>query len=121
MTARFRTAFIVLFVVALILGVLPFGAWAESADLFDAAAISGAVADIATTEVGLRRGYVEQNIQQRGPRIAANVALTGGCLALGRYYEKQGHKGWGRVLKLVPAVVFGGAAIKNIQTMRRKP
>lgn len=119
MTARFRTALIVLFVVALILGITPFGAWA--ADLFDAMAISGAVADIATTEVGLHRGYVEQNIQQRGPRIAANVLLTGTCLALGRHYEKQGHKGWAKVLKLVPFVVFGGAAVHNAIVMRRKP
>lgn len=89
-----------------------------SADVFDALAISGAAADVVTTEVGLRRGFVEQNIQNRGFRIGANVALTSGCLLGARELEREGHRGWAKVLKAVPFVVFGGAAVKNIHTMR---
>lgn len=88
------------------------------ADVFDAAAIAGAAGDIVTTELALKRGFVEQNIQQRGPRIGANVLLTGVCLVSGRELERQGHRGWAKAVKLVPAVVLGGFAIKNWQTMR---
>lgn len=92
---------------------------AAHADVFDAAAIAGSVGDVVTTEVGLSRGFVEQNIQQRPLRIGMNVVLTGTCLLAARHYEKEGHRGWSKVLKLVPAVVFGGAAIHNAMVMRR--
>jgi len=88
------------------------------ADIFDAAAIAGAAGDIVTTEMGLKRGFVEQNIQTRGPRIGANVLLTSACLFAGREVQKQGHKGWAKAVKLVPFVMFGGAAIKNLSAMR---
>lgn len=91
---------------------------AAHADIFDAAAIAGAVGDIATTEVGLHRGYVEQNIQNRPLRIGMNVVLTSTCLLAARHYEKEGHRGWAKALKLVPFAVFGGAAVKNLHTMR---
>ena len=90
------------------------------ADIFDALAIAGAAGDVVTTEVGLSRGYVEQNIQNRPLRIGANVALTSTCLLAARHYEKEGRRGWAKVLKLVPFVVFGGAAIKNFHTMRQR-
>jgi hypothetical protein len=93
---------------------------AARADIFDAAAIAGAAGDIVTTEVGLHRGYVEQNIQNRPLRIGMNVALTSTCLLAARHYEKEGHRGWAKVLKLVPFAVFGGAAVKNLHTMRNR-
>ena len=54
------------------------------ADVFTAAAIAGAAGDIVTTEVGLRRGFVEQNIQQppaahRDERAAHRDMPTGGA------------------------------------------
>jgi len=90
------------------------------ADIFDALAVAGAAGDVVTTEIGLHRGYVEQNIQNRPLRIGMNVALTSTCLLAARHYEKEGHRGWAKVLKLVPVVVFGGAAVKNLHTMRQR-
>jgi hypothetical protein len=87
------------------------------ADIFTAAAIAGAVGDIATTEVALSRGFAEKNIQSRPLRIGANVVLTGTLLLTAREFEKGGHKGWARAIRLVPAVVFGGYALKNLHTM----
>lgn len=92
---------------------------AARADIFTAAAIAGAVGDTVTTEIGLHRGFTERNIQQRAPRIAASMLLTGTCILAAKHYEKEGHKGWAKVLKLVPAVVFGGAAIHNAIVMKK--
>lgn len=88
------------------------------ADIFDAAAISASVADVVTTEVALSRGYVEQNIQNRGARLAANALLTSGTLLLAREIKKSGHPGWARALKVAHIAVFSGIAIKNARTMR---
>ena len=90
------------------------------ADIFDALAIAGAAGDVVTTEVGLSRGYVEQNIQNRPLRIGMNVALTSTCLLAALHYEREGHRGWAKVLKLVPFAVFGGAAVHNAIIMRQK-
>jgi hypothetical protein len=88
------------------------------ADIFDALAVAGAAADVVTTETALRRGFVEQNIGNRGARVGANIALTGACLLAAHEVQRQGHRGWAKALKLTPAVLFGGMAIKNLSTMR---
>jgi hypothetical protein len=116
---RFRTAFVVIAVVALTLALLPFGAWAE-ADVFDAVAISAAVSDVVITETALRRGFEEQNIGHRGARVAANIALTGTVLYAAHVVENDGHKGWARAIKVGYTLAFVAIAGKNIATMRQR-
>jgi hypothetical protein len=88
------------------------------ADVFDALAIAGAASDVVTTEVALNRGFVEQNIQNRPMRIGANVALTGGMLLAAREFDKAGHKGSARIVKVATFLLWSHFAVKNIQTMR---
>jgi len=88
------------------------------ADVFDALAISAAASDVVTTELALRQGFVESNIQNRGVRVGANVALTSGMLLVARELQKSGHKGSARALKIATALTWGYIAARNIRTMQ---
>lgn len=102
---------------AIVAALLLLGSFAQ-ADVFDAAAITAAASDVVITETALRRGFVEQNIQNRGLRVGANIALTGGVLLAAHEVEKSGHKGWARAIKVAYTLTFVAIAGKNLHTMR---
>jgi hypothetical protein len=87
------------------------------ADVFDAVAISAAASDVVSTEVALKQGYVEQNIQVRGLRVGANVVLTGVTLLAAHELERNGHKGWSRAIKVGLALAWGLNTARNVRTM----
>ena len=88
------------------------------ADVFDALAIGAAAGDVVTTELALRRGFVEQNLGNRGARVGANALLTGGTLLAARELKKAGHPGWAKVVKIATAAGWGYIAARNVRTMR---
>lgn len=83
--------------------------------LGDSLVITAAVADLASTKVALARGGQEINtVSSLKGQAALHAVVAGGAIALAHEADKGGHKGWGRVLRIAPTVIFGGAAAWNL-------
>lgn len=100
------------------LATLTLFASSAQADVFDALAVAAAASDVVTTEVALRRGFVESNLQNRNVRIGANVALTGAALFAAHELKKSGHKGSARAVQIATILTWGFIAARNVKTMQ---
>ena len=99
-------------ILAILLGI-PYGA--EPSTLADAAVVAVAGADLYSTHVAMQRGGQEINtVSSLRGQAAIHAGVAGASILLAHQAEREGRRGWARAIRLVPIVVFGGAAVWNM-------
>ena len=115
-----------LIVILSLLLILTAGADAGDSNIFDAAVIAAAVADVGTTEWAL---HSNPDTREGNPllaggsaqRIIIKAAVTATVVLGARHLEKHGHKNWARGFRIGAIVLWSGAAVNNAILAKRRP
>ena len=109
--------------VPLVLGFLSlFAAIPAQADVLDGLLVGSAVADLYTTERGLRMpGLYERNPVMANPvaRVGVKGAVLALTLASAHELKRAGHPRASRVVKIAVIALWSGAAVNNAIQIRR--